>query len=245
MRIVVLLSFICILLFATSQNVFAATIYQTSQFLDIAVGNPPKGGTFVSVAQAITGGLSQSGGALFDQFAGHPRGIFGSMTLPLSIQQLNPSYRVVLRQGSNVGPAWRYWCTDLIIDTYNIALGKRTISENYGAVQNMVTFWQRQGSGFVFAHYSYDPRGSLQSLFSTAPSFGGAIFFEASEGRHTGFEHVGLVRSGTLDSHGNGEIDTYEANSWRTTGKYPVYNWQIKNVPYPVVGFGLYTGSVR
>lgn len=218
--------------------------YQTKNSLDIAVGNVIVGsGALVGVARVITSNLSRSGGTLFDQFAGHPRGVPGIMTLPPAIQQLYPSYRVVLRGGSNIGPAWRYWCTDLIIDTYNLKLGKRVLGEDLGAVQSQVSFWKRKGGSFVYMRYINNHARALQALFQTAPNFGDAIFWESQEGTYNGGEHVGLIRGGTVDSHGNGEIDTYEANAGRTSGKYPITNWQIKNVPFPVVGFGLYTGE--
>lgn len=223
----------------------SAQTYQTTQSIDVNVGKVPSNGTIVRAAQAITNGLSKSGGTLYDQFTGRPRGAFSNMTLPTDIQQLFPSYKVVLRRGGTIGPAWRYWCTDLIIDSYNLALGKRIIGENLGSVQSQVAFWRSHGNGFLLAHYSEDRQGSLQKLFTTAPDFGEPIFWESNEGVHNGFEHVGLIRSGFLDSHGNGEIDTYESNAWSKTGKYPIHNWVVKNVPYPVVGFGLYTGSIQ
>lgn len=219
-------------------------MYGTIQSLDINVGNVPTtgGGSFALVAQAITNNLSRSGGTLFDQFAGHPRGTPATMTLPPGIQKLFPSYRVILRQGSNIGPRWRYWCTDLIIDTYNLALGKRLLGENLGAVQSQVTFWKTEGKGFSYVRYVANHQGALNKLFSSQ-GLGGPIFWESQEGTYNGGEHVGLIKNGSIDSHGNGEIDTYEANAGHTSGKYPIVGWQVKNVPYPVVGFGLYAGK--
>lgn len=242
---------------------YAQTIYQSSQTLNVNIGNPPTANkSFVSVAQAITSNLSRCGakgdscGSLYDQFNGHRRGTSGSMTLSSSVQSFFPGYKVSLRLGlPELGPKWRYWCTDLIIDTYNIVFGKRIIGEEFGTVQSQVQFWKTENNnpknprGFSFAHYSTDHKGALLALNNTGP--GGPIFWESVEGFNNGLEHVGLIKDITLNKdpktgsfNGTGSITTYEANGGHTSWTYPIRGWQVKNVPFPVVGFGLYDGTI-
>lgn len=200
---------------------------------------------FVEIALSITQHLYKTFGRaidLYDQIKPNPPGKFQLPNTP------NPSYVVQMRGGQACAGSLgcvgsRYWCTDLLIDTYNIALGKRVLGEDLGTVENMINFWKKSPtSGFVFVHYrnANEHQSALNALYASKPSFGGALFFESVEGTHNGFEHVALIQNVKLDSTGNGNIQTYEANSGSKTGNYPIYHWQIKGTPYPVTGFGLY-----
>lgn len=219
-------------------NLFAA---------NTAIGNSSQ---LVSIAQQITQRLGKTFGRsidLYDQIVPNPPGHFQLPDSP------SPNYVVAMRSGSacivvnHVKECVnsRYWCTDLIIDTYNISLGQRMLGEDLGSVEDLIYFWKNPpSSDFVFVHYrnASEHQSALIKLYATKPTFGAALFFESKEGDYNGFEHVALIRDMSLDSSGNGKILTYEANSGSTTGTYPINNWQIKNTPYPVTGFGLYIG---
>lgn len=209
---------------------------------------PTNASGLVTIAQTITSKLSKTFGRkidLYDQIKPNPPGNFQLPNSP------NPKYVVVMRGGQSCATIngnrecvlSRYWCTDLLIDTYNVVLGKRVLGEDLGTVEDMIIFWKNPPTtNFVFVHYrnANEHQNALAALYTTKPNFGDALFFESVEGKHTGFEHVALIRDVSLDGNGNGVIHTYEANNGSTTGTYPISRWQIKNTPYPVTGFGLY-----
>lgn len=227
-------------------------VYYNFALLNLFSANTATGNAsqLVSIAQQITQNLGKTFGRAideYDQIVPNPPGHFQLQNSP------SPNYVVAMRSGSACIVVngvkkcvnSRYWCTDLLIDTYNITLGKRVLGEDLGTVQDMIYFWKNPpSSSFVFVHYRLagEHQSALLKLYGSKPTFGDALFFESKEGDHNGFEHVALIRDMNLDSNGNGKILTYEANNNSTTGTYPIYNWQIRNTPYPVTGFGLYTG---
>lgn len=127
-----------------------------------------------------------------------------------------------------------YWCTYLIIDTYNLA-GHQGLARNaHAAVVNMRRWWYTEG---VKQGYKYiDYPANIQSLTEVKPGY--AMMMERVAGTHTGSEHVNMVRSLDLDARGNGTLTTYDSNSSVISHTHPVREYQILNTPYPVRGFG-------
>ncbi|MBI2430787.1 MAG: hypothetical protein HYV39_02125 [Candidatus Levybacteria bacterium] len=147
----------------------------------------------------------------------------------------NGSYNSTKRTGEfiNTGPRGLYWCTNLVIDVYNLA-GKSGLNDNHQAVVSMRNFW-KTAPGYIHLDYL---SGNHQNILSTIfPGF--AIFFESQPGVFTGNEHVAIIKSKSLDSRGNGFIETYDANTNAKTQRYPVVNWDVKNQLYTLVAFGI------
>lgn len=161
--------------------------------------------------------------------------VYGTPYYQRMIQTIsNGQYTAVKREGlaENTAPSGLYWCTNSIIDSYNLS-GKDGLGDSEQGVVSMVAFWNSH-DGYTYHDYL---NGSHQSVLQAVkPSF--AIFFESSPGVHTGYEHVAMVKSIQVDSSGNGEIQTYDSNSTVKISHYPVAGWSIKNTPYTVVGFG-------
>lgn len=161
--------------------------------------------------------------------------VYGTPYYQRMVQTItNGSYTAIKRQGlvENTAPQGLYWCTNSIIDSYNLS-GKNGLGDGQQAVVSMVAFWNSHGG---YTYYDY-LNGSHSSVLKVVqPGF--AIFFESSPGVHTGQEHVAMVKSIQVDSNGNGSIQTYDSNSPVRVSHYPVIGWSVKNTPYLLVGFG-------
>lgn len=145
----------------------------------------------------------------------------------------NLSHDIVSSCGkSSPRSSWegQYWCTYSIVDSYTLAGFKGMSISNLGGVINMRQWW-KSASG-----YKYADGNNQSALNSMGPGY--AIFYESVAGVHNGREHVAEVYKKTIDSRGNGSIDTYDSNSSSKTHHYTVSNWQVLNTPYPVRGFG-------
>jgi hypothetical protein len=102
-----------------------------------------------------------------------------------------------------------YWCTWLVVDSYNLA-GK-PIGENLSAVGLINDMKGKDGFGFSGA--------SGEGLKKVKP--GWAIGF-GGEG------HIGIVKSIKIDDRGNGSITTLEANSGSKGHTWPISNFTVK-----------------
>lgn len=128
-----------------------------------------------------------------------------------------------------------YWCTYSVADAYNLAGINGVNKTAHAAVVTMRNFWRSTGT----AQYNYDyidyPNDNSR-ITLVEPGY--AMFMEKNAGVFTGSEHVAMVRIVSLDSRGNGYLETNDSNSLSKTHRYPVTGWQVKNTPYPVRGFG-------
>lgn len=215
-------------------------------------------------ADTIDKRLTKAGGTNFDQFT--PSANQDTTTCELKVDPIvgnfkdteNPGpactslYRAykandllytVRRRGvpGNTSPMnkLRYWCTDFVIDVFNLASGQRILGENVGMVVYMQQFFAQQStnpkSGLGFLNYDKDHH----VLSQVKP--GAAIFFiQTNDGQPHEAEHTGIVTSISIDNNGNGSIHTDEANNMGAKPQYvyPVSNWDIENAPFPVRGFG-------
>lgn len=196
-----------------------------------SVGNPPTGPTgnssgsdseVLSWDQKINEAL---------QVGSVWAGYYNRMTTPIS----NGSYTTPSRQGldQGTGPTGLYWCTNSVIDSYNLS-GKKGLGLEHQAVVSMDAYWQT-APGYTYVSYlnSSDKKDSLSRV---KPGY--AIFFESSPGVHTSHEHVAIIKSININSRGDGTIETLDSNSSTKGGKYPVDQYIVKGTPYSLVGFG-------
>ncbi len=159
------------------------------------------------------------------------RGIWGYLNRFVNALS-NGSYSTGTWAGANEGSV--YWCTYLIIDSYNLAGYGGLTKSAHAAVVNMRRWWKTTGasSGYVYVDYE----NNKQSVANVQPGY--AMFMESSAGTHTGREHVNMVKEINIDANGNGKIVTIDSNSSSISHSYPVADFQVKNTPYPVRGFG-------
>ena len=104
-----------------------------------------------------------------------------------------------------------YYCTDLIIDSYNLAGIKNSLSE---WVPTMINQWSGLPGGTV-----------IRSNDTHLVQPGDVIFWLDSSGAG---QHVDVVSNVTIDqSTGIGTISTYDANTWSVTNRWSVVGWRI------------------
>jgi hypothetical protein len=154
-------------------------------------------------------------------------------------------YRAVQRQGHD-SPTEKYWCTNLVIDAYNLAgITGLNVDAGPGVVsgslpppghQQVITManWWMTAPGYIYI----DVRGGDRPAAMQNVRPGYAIFYESVFGEENGREHVALVSSISVDSKGNGEIATIDSNAESTEFTYRVVKGTVKDTPYPVIGFG-------
>lgn len=124
-----------------------------------------------------------------------------------------------------------YWCTYLIVDSYNKVAATGLDRLRHGAVVNMKSYFkntQANGGKLRFL----EPATPVSQL---RPS--DTIFFEG-RGQHTT-----LVKSIILDPNGNGTITTYDSNNVVLEDEVSVRNYRALNARttahmYSITGFG-------
>ncbi|HLL60986.1 MAG TPA: glucosaminidase domain-containing protein, partial [Candidatus Nitrosocosmicus sp.] len=154
----------------------------------------------------------------------------------------NGNYTTQYREGRDqgTGRTGLYWCTNLVIDSYQLSGIKGLGAEHQGVV-NMRNYWKNAPAPYLYVEY--DKADHIQSLSKVSP--GCAIFFETVAGVHTGKEHVAIVKSISMDTSKNGLMESYDANTTSRVVKYPIKNGEVKNVPYPLRGFGCLQNSTK
>ncbi len=146
----------------------------------------------------------------------------------------NGSYAAIKRQGNEVstGDNGLYWCTNSIIDAYNLS-GRSGLGFNHQAVVSMRSYW-KTAPGYDYVEY--DTADRKQALLRVKPGY--AIFFESVAGAHTGKEHVAMVSAVNINNNGDGYIETIDSNSTHRGHRYMVSSWNIQGTAYPTRGFG-------
>jgi len=122
--------------------------------------------------------------------------------------------------------ASKYWCTDSVIDSYNLAgITGLSVAAGDEAVINMHAHFKSL-PGYLFIPYP----GSLTSV---KPGY--AFIKEGGSGQHTG-----IVKTITIDGRGNGSITTLESNSGAKSHTFPIAGGVIQGdwPGEPFVGFG-------
>ncbi|QQG40739.1 MAG: hypothetical protein HYV37_00190 [Candidatus Levyibacteriota bacterium] len=159
-----------------------------------------------------------------------PIGDFNKMTANIT----NGSYTATTRTGEfiNTSPRGLYWCTNLVIDAFNLA-GKTGLGLDHQAVISMRNFW-KSTPGYTHLDYLNDDHKNILSTIT--PGF--TIFSESQPGIFTGNEHVAIIKFKSIDPRGNGFLETYDANTNAKIQLYPIVDWEVKNQRYTLVGFG-------
>lgn len=152
------------------------------------------------------------------------------------------SYTSTYRTCANYGGVdsnGTYWCTNLAIDASNLAGVRGLSNANHQAVVNMVAYW-KEAPDKVFLEFSQAGEEQKKTTLSTIQP-GCMMFQVTSPGRHTGREHVAIVREVNYDTAtGNGSIRTIDSNGTKKSYTFPIVNNQIKNLFYPYASFGCY-----
>lgn len=142
----------------------------------------------------------------------------------------NGSYSTGTWSGANEGSV--YWCTYSIVDSYNLAEVSGLSKASHAAVVTMRNFWKNASAPYIYIDYP----GSSTDLPLVKQGY--AIFMEKSAGQFLGSEHVAMIKTVSIDTRGNGFIETQDSNSATAIHKYPVDDWKIQGTHYPVRGFG-------
>lgn len=136
---------------------------------------------------------------------------------------------------SNTG---KYWCTNLAIDSENLAGRRGLTNSRHQAVVNMVAFWKSAGDR-VYLDYGNASTASKKTILSSVKP--GCMMFQMSNpGVHTGSEHVAVIDSVSVDASGNGQVKTLDSNGSRKSYSFPISGYQIRNNFYKHVSFGCY-----
>lgn len=215
-------TFIILLFFFLFLSPAPAFGYQTeSRTVSTKVGNPP-----VAADSATLSEIFDWDTKIVNSLK---PGLWGYLN-NLSVAITNNTYSTGAWAGTNEGNL--YWCTYSIVDSFNLAGTKGLSKAGHAAVVTMRSFWKSSPPGYRYVDY----QGSSQELNALAPGY--AIFLERIPGVFTGGEHVAMIKTVSIDTRGNGFIETQDSNSSTRTHKYPVSGWSIMSTPYPVRGFG-------
>lgn len=149
----------------------------------------------------------------------------------------NGTYSATKRsaQDRGVGPTGIYWCTNIVIDSYNLA-NTKGLNTNHQAVRGMMDFWKKT-SGYIFQPYPGTDLKLVQAgfaLFRINPDWN--------------LDHVSIIESIKIDHRGEGSIKTLDSNGfkgWSST----IENGKIFETSFDkttsIVGFGGIVGSAN
>jgi hypothetical protein len=160
----------------------------------------------------------------------------------------NCSYTALIRDGQAIHVNdliddrinhW-YWCTYIVIDSFNLVGlkggGGETLDLTQADVRDLHVFMDST-PGFQFVDYRTDQKNALARV---RPGY--AFFVEACFKSYCqGGAHTGIIKSIDIDTHGNGTIITLESNSTHKSHTWAVAEWDVINPDYagrPLVGFG-------
>jgi|GEM_PF-5594890 len=132
------------------------------------------------------------------------------------------------------GPRGIYWCTNIVIDAFNLAGRKGLDIGKHQAVVNMVNFW-KSTTDYLFLDYT---NGSRKDILSQVQP-GYAFFLQTSPGQYGPLDHVAIVKGITINTQGDGVLETYDSNYPKKTERYEIDGWNIKGLLFPyTIGFG-------
>lgn len=132
--------------------------------------------------------------------SGNPPTSYNRMQADIS----NGSYSATKRsaQDRGVSPTGIYWCTNLVIDSYNLA-GITGLNASHQGVRGMMDFWKKT------PEYNFIPYTGLDSLKQAQP---GSALFRIYDSNYE-FDHVSIIKTISIDERGNGDIKTLDSNS--------------------------------
>lgn len=154
----------------------------------------------------------------------------------------NGSYTAPQSPGTSIGN--KYWCTYLVIDSFNLA-GFSGLTRAHAGVVYMLSFW-KSSSEYLFLDYY----NTSHEYVLTQVKPGYSILFQDNPGLTTigDFDHAALVETISINDNGDGVLVTLDSNlptKWGKRVNYPISNWEIlgtlKGVGHPnysIMGFG-------
>ena len=124
----------------------------------------------------------------------------------------NGTYTATTRsaQDMGVGPTGIYWCTNLVIDSYNLS-SITGLGPQHQGVRGMLDFWKNAGGDYTFI--PFDGINSLRQAKA------GHVVFRLYPSDYK-FDHVSIIKSIDIDQRGNGKIVQYDSNgvrNWSST----------------------------
>jgi len=146
--------------------------------------------------------------------------------------------RVQMR-GSNTDDTPTYWCTNLVIDSFNVARDRVVLPESLGNVNTMKSYIEEN---FRYVDYRSSPRAALEAINRSDA----VVIFYGTPGEPLLY-HVGVAQA-NINSRGDGTIKTKEANGGWMEFTFFVIDWTIVQRDIPsgngsavadVAGFGI------
>lgn len=143
------------------------------------------------------------------------------------------SYSATTRTAQNrgVGPDGIYWCTNIVIDSYNLS-SITGLGSSHQGVRNMLDFWKNT-SGYTFIPFT-----GIDSLRQAKPGY--ALFRIYAPDYN--WDHVSIIKTIIVDERGNGKIETYDSNSvkgwWSTIENGIILSDNFRFLYSNIVGFG-------
>lgn len=194
--------------------------------------------------QIIAGDALEWAGQITSELEIGTGGSYNRMIADIS----NGSYNATRRTGQTelgIGENGIYWCTYLVIDSYNLADHHEISITDDGWVYYMIQHW-KQLPRYVFLDYYNGAHENI--LRQVRPGY--AIFFlndpNATEPRSDG-DHAAIVKSISFNPQGDGVLETYDSNlSSGVVTTYPIVGWDIRetlrglpgHTNYSVMGLG-------
>lgn len=133
-----------------------------------------------------------------------------------------------------------YWCTYIVIDSFNLTGVKGLSGEALDLTQADVRdlhIFMDSTPGMQFVDYRTNKKTALSKV---RPGY--AFFVESCFRSYcAGGAHTGIINSINIDNHGNGTIITLESNNTSKSHTWPVAEWEVIEPDYagrPLVGFG-------
>lgn len=140
----------------------------------------------------------------------------------------NDGYTVTKQPGA---PGAKYWCTYLVVDSYNLAGVKGLSIVNHGLVRNMQTFWQNPPAGYFYIPFDQ----KIEAWQQVKPGFA-VIRIHPTNYQ---LDHADIVSNFHIDKRGNGRIDTLDSNGFHDWSS-AIADGQPTDTSFaaPIAGFG-------
>lgn len=146
----------------------------------------------------------------------------------------NGTYTATVRQAlnrDNLDSTGIYWCTNLVIDAYNLA-NITGLGAYQQGVRSMIDFWQHTNN-YVFI--PYNGSSGIASIKLVKPGF--ALFRIYPDNYQ--YDHASIIQEFQVNDRGDGHITTLDSNSsksWTSNISSGVITDQ--SFISPIVGFG-------
>lgn len=128
-------------------------------------------------------------------------------------------------------PGEKYWCTFLVIDSYNLAGIKGLSVSSHGLVRNMRDFWQQNPPGYFYIPFN-------QNTFASQIVKPGYTVIRIHPNDYT-LDHADVISYIRVDENGDGEIRTLDSNGFHSWVS-PIHHGYPTDTSFaaPIAGFG-------